>query len=217
MSKKIRLMLVHTNELFRKSLAALLNTNPAFEVIAELPDGKTLMDQLKQSETDIVFMDTHLEGMDAKSALDVMQLRFADVKCIMLSMSGSHFQSTEFMSRGAACYLSMDSCSVDMLFKATKTVHYEGHYFDNSISKAMLGALLRNKKEGDPGMAFNDRELEVMIAVCDGKTNKEIAASLHLSSSTIDFYKARIYEKTACNNAAGLVKYAIRKGIITLS
>jgi DNA-binding NarL/FixJ family response regulator len=218
MNKKIRLMLAQDNELFRKSLIALLRTKPEFEITGEARNGKELLEHLKQKETDIVLIDVEMPVMDGKMTLEVLQLRFPSIKVIVLSNQVSYSLTTEFMSRGASCYLTMN-CGVDPLLKAIQTVNRDGYYFDDSISKAMLGALIKGKQasNGLTDVAFNEREIEIMKAVCDGKTNKEIAGSLHLSTSTIDFYKGKIYEKTNCNNAAGLLKYALKKGIVALT
>jgi DNA-binding NarL/FixJ family response regulator len=169
-------------------------------------------------EADIVLIDAEMPVLDGRATVDLLQIRFPLVKSIVLSNNASHHQTTDFMARGAGCYLTIN-CGVDTLFKAIKTVSSEGFYFDSSISKAMLGALIKGKKTGDAlsDVVFNDREVEVMKAVCDGHTNKEIAIRLHVSASTIDFYKGKIYEKTECNNVASLLKYALKKGIITLT
>lgn len=218
MNLKIKIVLAENSELFRKSLVSLLNTEPQFEVVGEANNGKELLDLLKQKQVDIVLLDVEMPVMDGRVALDIMQKRFPHVKVIVLSIHNGQNFTTEFMSLGASCVLSKN-CGVDTMFSAIRTVNRDGYYFDNTISKAMLGALIKDKAVNRmiKEVVFNARETEILKAICDGKTNKEIASSLHLSASTIDFHRCKIYAKANCGNVTGLLKYALRNGIVSLT
>lgn len=212
-------MLAENSGLLRKSLIALLRTQPEFEVTGEAKNGKELLDQLKHVPTDIAIIELDLPVMDGKATLDIIRVRFPAVKIIILSNTTNHSLTTDFMSRGASCFLTR-ACEVETLFNAIKIVSREGYYFDNSISKALLGALIKDKSaivNDSIEAVFNDRETQILKAICDGKTNKEIASGLHLSTSTIDFYKGKIYAKANCNSVTSLLKYALKKGLVALS
>ena len=217
MTKKIRIALAESNELFRKSLVALLQTRPEFEIVGEALNGKELIDLLKQKTVDIALLNVDMPVMSGRETLNLVQMRFPEVKVITLNNQVSHHLTTDFMTLGARCYLTVD-CGVETLFEAIIAVDVEGYYFDSSISKAMLGALIKDKT-GNTALTkivFNARETEILKALCEGKTNKEIASSLYLSTSTIDFYKAKIYEKVNCNNVTGLLRFALKNGIVAL-
>lgn len=218
MNKKIRIIIAEHGELLRASLVTILNSRPEFEIVGEARNGKELLAQLKHKEADIALMDVEMPVMDGRATLKIMQVRFPDVKIIILSNhTPNHNYTSEFMSQGARCYLTIQ-CRVETLLTAIDEVDREGYYFDNSISKAMLGAL--NDKPKDVtlnNLVFTDRETEIMKAVCDGQTNKQIALSMNLSRSSVDFYKQKIYEKSNCHNNASLVKFAFKQGIIPLS
>lgn len=218
MSEKIRIILAEDQELFRKSLVALLNSTPEFNVVSQAANGRELLEELKRTEADVVLMDVEMPVMDGKTAMEIIAKRFPETRIIILSIHCEPSRVSDFMAHGASSFLSKN-CNVETLFNAIKIVKNEGFYFDKSTSKAMLETIVKDKtSEADlQGIVFNDRETEVLKRICDGKTNKEIANSMHLSTSTIDFYRTKIYNKTKCNNVTSLLKFALRNGIVALS
>jgi DNA-binding NarL/FixJ family response regulator len=216
--QKIRIILAEDQELFRKSLIALLATRPEFEIVAEAANGKELIEHMKNKEADIVLLDIEMPVMDGRTALEVIKKRFPKTRVIILSVhSGMHLMS-DFMSRGAASFLSKN-CSAEILFKAIAVVNSEGYFFDLTTSKALLDSVLKDKSEPPlfQEVSFNKRETEILVGICDGKTNREMASYLNLSASTIDFHRSKIYTKTNCSNVTELLKYALRNGIIALT
>lgn len=219
MKSKIRITIAMDQELLRKPLSLLLRNEPGIEITADLPSGKTLLDSLKTTTTDIVLIDLETQTLGGRALFQIIQKRFPEVKTIILSSNKDSAVCSEFMSNGACSYLTKD-CSVQTLLEAIDSVSKQGYYLDNQSSKSLLDALVKEKNLASshgPIVKFNDRETEVIRAICDGKTNKEIAQSIHVSPSTVDFYKTRIYAKTKCNNATSLLKYALKNGIVTLS
>jgi DNA-binding NarL/FixJ family response regulator len=195
-----------------------LKEDKNFQVIAEAANGKELLEQLKTCSPDVVLLDIEMPVMNGKEALEIINKRFPGVKVVMLSMhSGSNFIS-ELMARGARAFIPKD-CDPDSLFEAIHTVHTEGYYFDKSISEAVLRGL-QHEKSINPileSLALSDREIEILKELCEGKTNKEIAADLKIASSTVDFHRGNVYKKTGSKNIIDLIKYAIKYGIISLS
>lgn len=218
MSRKIRIIVSEKQGLYRKSLGILLNTRPEFEVIAEAENGRELIEQLKHKHTDIVLLDTELPVMESKTVLEIIKKRFPETKVIVISILSNAELMSDYLIRGAASYI-CKNCSVESLFNAILLVKNEGYYFDDSTSKALLESVINEKQSSAnySEIKFNKRETEIMKKICDGQTNKEIASSLYLSSSTIDFYKAKIYSKTKCNNVAGLLRFALKNGIVALT
>lgn len=217
MDQKIKLMVADDQHLFRKSLISLLKEAPDMEVAAEAENGKQLIDLLKHNEPDIVLLDVEMPVMDGKTALEIIVKRFSKVKVIVLSVHYDAGLVSDFMGRGASCYLTKN-CQTEMLFDAIRVVKTKGHYFDASVSKAMLDSIQREKSNAPftGEVVLNDREIDIMKRICDGKTNKEIASSLNLSASTIDFHRSKIYSKTHSNNITQLLKFALKSGIVDL-
>jgi len=209
----IKIILAKYQELYRKSLAALLETQTEFEIVAEAANEKELIEQLKHKTADIVLLDIEMPVIDGKKTLQVMKNRFPAVKLIVLSSHLNINIVSYFMTQGTSSYLSVN-CSAETLFKAIRTVMNEGYFFDHFTSKALLD---RMKDESRHEVSFNDRENEIVRKICEGKTHKEIASDLNLSISTIDFHKGKIYSKANCNSTAALFQYALKNGIIAFS
>lgn len=217
MKQKIKLTIAGTREVERKSMVALLNNDSGLEVIDDAANGKELIELLKHQTPDIVMMDKDMPIMDAVATMEVMHRRFPDVKVMVMAEDPNAEMQADFMARGANCFLGK-SCMITTLFTAISKVYTDGYYFDESMSKALLETVMKEKQRSlTLGVArFNERETDILKRICDGNTNKQIAFNLHLSASTIDFYRTRIYNKTKCNNVIGLVKFALRNGIISL-
>lgn len=204
------------NELFRQSLAELLKTRSGLEIAGEAGNGKELLELMKYRDAGMVLLDSDMPTMDGRETMEVLRVRFPDVKVIILSSKADPYIS-DYMSRGASCYLTT-ACSTGTLFKAIECVSKDGYYFDDTIARAMLGALRHQQDPSVPDeVVFNERETDIIRAICDGKTNKQIADRFHISASTVDFYKSRIYKKTKCRNSTSLLKYALKRGIIGLT
>lgn len=217
-SQKIKVILAESQELMRESLTTLLKTKPFIDLVAEVATGKMLVEILKHKHADVILLDTDLAHTDAKSTFEVLKKRFPETKVILLSPPQDLHLMPEYMTKGANCFLSK-TCSVETLLKAIQTVQEEGFFFDNAASKIMLESFIKVKSRQiiPADTNFSDRETEIVKLICDGKTNKEIANSLYLSSSTVDFHRSRIYSKTKCSNVAQLFRFALKKGIVELT
>jgi len=217
MNPKIKIILAERQELFRKALTALLKTNNELEVLPAAANGRELIEQLKKTPPDIVLLDLNIPVLDSKTTLDIIHRRFPEVRVIILSDQSNAQMQSDYMSQGANSFLGKN-CSVEILFNAIYKVKTDGYFFDDATSKALLDTVLKDKQRSIlyPEVHFNDRETEILKSICDGKTNKEIAGHLNLSISTVDFHRTKIYNKTKCNNVTGLLKYALRYGIVAL-
>lgn len=212
----IRIIVAESFEIFRKSLGAFLQAHPKFEVVADAGTGRELLERLKQNKTDLVLLDADLPVMDGSAILRVIQRRYHEVKVIALSRNSDARKQAVLMSQGAHSVLNKN-CEVNTLMEAIRKVNKDGYYLNTPGTKALLDSVLHNKQDEINEISFNQREIEILREVCEGRTNKQIAFDLHLSVSTVDFYKTRIYQKVKCNNVAGLLKYALNNGLFAFS
>lgn len=212
MNAKIKMLVANHHTLYRQCLTAVLKTKPEIEVVGEARSGRNLLDMLKNTPTDIVLLAYELTTIDAGATLEIMQTRFPKTKIAVLNDSYKTEPNVMLLSKGINCYLTAKA-DIAELFEALKTVYHEDYYFDDTTSKAMLDALKNNNPNAPDKANFNVRELQIIRAVCNGQTNKQIAEDMYLSAKTIDFHKGRIYQIAKCNNVAGLIKYAVKKGI----
>ena len=215
MQKRIKIVIAEDQELMRKSLKALLNDYDNLQVVGEAGNGKELIKLLKDIKPDIILLDVEMPVMNGMEAITILNIRFPDTKVIVLSMHKEDTLIVDFMTRGARAYLPK-GCDVDTLISTIEMVHQNGFHFSDSVSKAMLIGVMKERAINPflDELALTDREREIMRELCEGKTTKEIADALNITPRTIDFHRSNIYAKTKSRNVAELVKYAIKNGLI---
>lgn len=206
MEPRIRIILAEDKALMRKSLIALLKEYPQFEVVGEAANGKEVLDLLKKLDTDVVLMDIKMPVMSGTEALKVIQLRFPEVKVVILSLHNDIAYIKDAIALGARGYLAKD-CSPEQLVSTIVNICKHGFYLPEDISKHLLhdsvygtGSLSRQ--------TLSNRETEVLRELCQGRTEKEIALKLNISPHTVHFHRVNIYSKTNSHNLADLLKFA---------
>lgn len=214
MEPKITLVDDHT--LFRNGLRGLLERVGGCRVVAEAAGGEELLGLLPGLDTDVVFLDISMPGIDgAETARRALEMR-SDLRIVTLSMFGDEHYYARMVEAGACGFLLKDS-ALDEVLEAIRTVMGGGTYF----SPTLLGNLSSQLKTGsaaglEAGETLSARELEILVAVCRGLSNQEIADRLFISKRTVDKHRANILEKTGCRNTAHLVAYAIKRGWVEL-
>lgn len=210
-------MLAEDHQLVRKAFTLMLDEQADLKMIGHAGNGKELLELMKTGVPDIVLLDIDMPIMNGRQCLGLIRSKFPDVKVIMLSLHKDPALMNEFMANGASAYLHKDVDMEDLL-EAIRTVHKEGVYFNQELSRALLNGLRKEKKSNpffdEP--ALSSKEMTVLKELCDGKTNQEIADTLHVSINTIGFHRNNIYSKTRSHNIAELMKYSIRNGLISI-
>ena len=216
MNRTIRIALVDDHTLFRTGLRSLLALRDGFEIVADVGSGEEFLALVDKTEIDVVFMDISMPGIDgAETTRRTLALR-PDLRVITLSMYGDDHYYTLMVESGASGFVLKDS-DIDEVYAAVDAVVAGDSYF----SEALLGSLTRNMSRlAIPSTtsedALSDREVEILVEVCRGLSNQEIADELFISKRTVDKHRANILEKTGCKNTASLVVYAIRNNLVEL-
>lgn len=208
-----RIALVDDHTLFRSGLRGLLENMLGCQVVAEASSGEEFLAMLNGLEVDVVFMDFSMGGMDGAQTTEEALARRPELRIITLSMFGEESYYSRMVKAGAKGFLLKDS-AIDEVAEALQSVMGGGSYF----SAQLLQSIRRNlhspmQEQEDP---ISDREKEILVAICQGLSNQEIADQLFISKRTVDKHRANILEKTGCKNTAALVVYALRNGIVDL-
>lgn len=201
------------HSLFRNGLKGLLDRCEGYRVVAEAASGEEFLTLLPTMDADVVFMDIAMPGMNGDETTErALQLR-PGLRVITLSMFGDENYYTRMVEAGAKGFLLKDSDIEDVL-RAIEAVRSGGSYFSASLL-ASLANRMRTRPDAS-GDSLSTRETEILVAVCRGLSNQEIADELFISKRTVDKHRANILEKTGCKNTASLVVYAIRQGIVEI-
>ena len=215
MSNIVKIALVDDHTLFRTGLAGLLSQHDGFEVVADVGSGEEFLTMLPSLDVDVVFMDISMPGMDGAETTRRALAERPDLRIVTLSMYGDEHYYTRMMESGASGFLLKDS-DIEEVYSAVEVTMAGDSYF----SSALLGTLTRNMSmlavdEPDEDQLSN-REVEILVEVCRGLSNQEIADKLFISKRTVDKHRANIMEKTGCKNTANLVVYAIKNHLVDL-
>ena len=215
MSNIVKIALVDDHTLFRTGLAGLLSQHDGFEVVADVGSGEEFLAMLPSLDVDVVFMDISMPGMDGAETTRRALAERPDLRIVTLSMYGDEHYYTRMMESGASGFLLKDS-DIEEVYSAVEVTMAGDSYF----SSALLGTLTRNMSmlavdEPDEDQLSN-REVEILVEVCRGLSNQEIADKLFISKRTVDKHRANIMEKTGCKNTANLVVYAIKNHLVDL-
>ncbi len=212
----IKILIADDHQLFREGLVTLLSDDPNIEVVGEVEDGKQAVDHAKKLAPDILIMDIGMPLVNGIEATGILKKELPDLKVIGLTMHAEKNFVKGMLEAGAYGYL-FKNCAYDELILAINTVHSGNKYLSNEITDVLIHEYIgkQNDVEAvDP--ILSERELEVLKLLAEGKSSNEIAEQLFVSVKTIGTHKQHIYEKLNLNSTADLVKYAIKKGIISL-
>ena len=208
-----RIILVDDHSLFRNGLRGLLDRCAGCRVVGEAGSGEEFLALLDDVEADIVFMDFSMPGLDGAQTTERALARRPDLRIITLSMFGEESYYSRMVEAGAKGFLLKDSDIGDVL-EAMDAVMAGGSYFSPQLLSSLTGRM--RTREDVPDEQLSSREREILVAVCQGLSNQEIADALFISKRTVDKHRANILEKTGCKNTASLVVDAIRLGIVEL-
>lgn len=210
----VRIALVDDHSLFRRGLKMLLTSYSDFEVVAEASSGEEFLELMDTAQPDVVFMDYSMGGMNGAETTERALERMPELKVISLTMFGDNAYYSRMASSGAKGFLLKDS-EFDEVVEAVSTVCDGGTYFSALLLESISQSL--RSVEGPPineHDMLSDREVEILVGICQGLSTQEIADRLFISKRTVDKHRANILEKSGCKNTASLVVYAIKNGLV---
>ena len=208
----IRIALVDDHSLFRRGLKMLLSSHADFEVVAEASSGEEFLELMDTARPDVVFMDYSMGGMNGAEATERALERVPELKVISLTMFGDNAYYSRMARSGAKGFLLKDS-EFDEVVEAVRTVCEGGTYFSALLLES-LSQSLRSVECIDERDMLSEREVEILVGICQGLSTQEIADRHFISKRTVDKHRANILEKSGCKNTASLVVYAIKNGLV---
>jgi two-component system, NarL family, response regulator NreC len=212
----IKVLFADDNKLIRELLINYLVDVKEIEVVAQAENGKEAFELASKLLPDIIVMDIDMPVLDGVKATEKIKKDNPEVGIIALTMHSKAAMVKRMLEAGALGYLSKN-CNSKELVQAIKTVHSGKKFLSEEITDVVIRDYLGNEEvEGSPEGELSDRELEILKLIVDGIPVSSIADKLFVSVKTINTHRQNILEKLGLKSTADLVKYAIRKGIVSL-
>lgn len=215
--KKLRILIADDHGIVRKGLRLQLEQHEQFEVVGEANDGREAVRTAEQLAPDVVIIDIAMPNLNGVEATTQILKQNARTGVIILSMHSDEGYLRRALAAGARGYLLKDSADVD-LYRAVEAVANGKSFFSPAIANTLLEDYMRQLQQRgleDSYDLLTDREKEVLQLLAEGKSNKEVAAALNLSTGTIETHRTHIMQKLDLHSAADIILYAVRKKIIS--
>jgi DNA-binding NarL/FixJ family response regulator len=207
---RLRILLADDHQIVRQGLKGLLERE-GYEVVGEAADGREAVRLAQDLSPDVAILDftmPHLNGMDAAREILRTSPRMG---VILLTMHTEDHRVVGALRAGVRAYV-LKTQAAEELAQAIREVLRGGIFLSPGVSRVVVDAYLA--KTDLPPDPLTPRERQVLQLVAEGKTTKEIAVELGLTTKTAESYRAKIMEKLDIHDTAGLVRYAIRQGLI---
>jgi DNA-binding NarL/FixJ family response regulator len=208
MTARITVLLVDDHALVRRGFRRLLEDDPSIEVVGEASNGDEAIQLVRDLAPQVVVMDAAMPGTGGLAATRAILARTPDVRVLMLSMHSEETLVRQAMDAGARGYVLKNALDLDLAAAVTRVAAGE-IVLDPAAARA---ATLPGERS-----RLTPRELEVLQLICDGLSNRAIAAKLELSVNTIAVHRANIMNALGVHKTAELVMYAIQHGLVTPS
>jgi DNA-binding NarL/FixJ family response regulator len=212
----IRIIIADDHRLFREGLVNLLSESKDIEIIAQAENGKDVLEKAKELNPNIVIMDIGMPIINGVEATRQLFKELPDIKVIALSMHSDKQYIKGMLEAGASGYL-FKNCAYDELIEAIQTVNSGKKYLSEMITEIMIQDYL-GKEENNPesDAELTERESEILKLIAEGVPTSRISELLFVSVKTIGTHKQHLLDKLNLKTSTDLVKYAIRKGIVSL-
>lgn len=211
----IRVLLADDHQLVRAGIRALLQDLPAVDVVAETADGRDAIELAGKLRPHIVLMDVSMRGMNGLEATSRLRHDFPQIHVIILSMHANEEYVRQALEAGASGYLLKDATTAELEI-AIRAVAAGETYLSPAIARHVIGQYLEGAPAAQAATQLTARQREILQLVAEGKTTKQIAAMLGVSIKTVESHRAQLMERLQIHDLAGLVRYAVRHGIVHL-
>ncbi|HLR06958.1 MAG TPA: response regulator transcription factor [Pyrinomonadaceae bacterium] len=209
---EIRVLLADHHALIRGGIRALLEKLPELEILAEASDGPEALRLIRQHRPDVALIESAMSGLSGFEVTALVKKECPGVHVLVLSTYADEECLRQALDCGADGYLTMTASAAELEL-AIKTVANGQTYISSSATK-LLEDFIRGSHETLKGLT--PRQREVLKLIAEGKSTKEIALALNISVKTVETHRMLLTDRLDIHHTAGLVRYAIKAGLIRL-
>ena len=215
----MRVLLADDHHLVRAGIRALLQSLPEVEIVAEAGNGQDALTALVRTKPDIALIDISMPGLNGLELAARVSREVPETRIVILSVHGDASHVAQALRVGAKGYLVKDAAA-DELPILLRSVMRGETYLSPSISRHVVDGFLERSsglppESTDASALLTPRQREILQLVAEGRSTKEIATLLELSVKTVETHRAQIMERLDIHDLAGLVRYAVRAGLVS--
>lgn len=208
----IKILIIDDHTLVRAGLRHLLEGESDMEVVGESGLGHEGVRLCAELEPNVVLLDYGLPDLDGLEATEQISSLESQARVLVLTMHANAEYAIRVIRSGAAGFL-IKGATPKQLLAAIRKVAAGGLYVSSSIQEKMISRIGKSSDDA-PEATLSNREMQVLVRLACGATNRETANALSLSVSTVETYRGRLLEKLNCRNNSDLTRFAIRRGLI---
>ncbi|MHB8534863.1 MAG: response regulator [Sulfuricaulis sp.] len=212
----LRILLADDHNLVRTGMISLLRSFPDIEVVGETGDGREAIELVRTLAPNIVLMDIAMPGLNGIEATARIVKEFPRTRVVVLSMHADEEYVLQALRAGAAGYLLKNAAPVELEL-ALRAVARGETYLSPEVSRHVIDEFLGGRAESaGPLGQLTPRQREILQLIAEGQATKQIAARLDVSVKTVETHRAQLMERLGIHDIAGLVRYAIRHGLVRI-
>jgi two-component system response regulator NreC len=213
--EKIRILLADDHAVLRAGLRALLNAEPDMEVVGEAANGREAVERAEQLRPDVIVMDLSMPVMGGLEATKQIREKGLHARVLVLTVHAEQQYLLPVLQAGGAGYVLKQAADTELI-QAIRTVHRgEAFLYPTAASMLLDDYRRRVSATEDQFDGLSEREREVLKFTAEGFSSQEIADRLVISAKTVDTYRQRIMDKLNIHHRSELIRYALRKGLLT--
>ncbi|GAB4456221.1 MAG: response regulator transcription factor [Armatimonadaceae bacterium] len=218
MPSKVSVLIADDHLVVRQGLRALIESTPEFDVVGEASDGITAVEMVERLTPKVLLTDLLMPGLTGLEVLRQVSQRSPGTHCLAFSMHASEMYISEAFRNGALGYI-LKGAEAPEILQALYAVSRGERYVSPGVSNRIVDAYLSRVDQfavQDPYDELTNREREILKLVAEGATNAEIAEVLSISPRTVEIHRSHVMRKMKFRTHSALVRFAIRKGLISL-
>ena len=214
MTERTKVLVADDHTIVREGLLSLLREQPDIAVVGAAANGREALEKAQRSFPDVVVMDIAMPLLNGIETARQLRDLLPRTKVIVLTMYADDAYVLQALQAGVRGYLLKKAAAAELL-EAIRAVERGEFYLSSEISHVLVERYLSSgSSAAEAAVALSDRERQILQMIAEGHTNRQIAAALGITPKTVDTHRTRLMTKLDIHDTPGLVRYAIRKGIV---
>jgi DNA-binding NarL/FixJ family response regulator len=209
-----KILLVDDHQMFIDGIKSILHKQSTFQVVAEALDGNLALKIIENQEIDIVISDISMPKMSGIELTKIIKAKYPEIKVIVVSMHNDRAVVSEILMAEAEGYILKNLGKKELLAALTKVAD-NGTFYSNDVLKVMMQTVKIERRQIEEIKQLTERETEILKLIVEEFSSDQIAEKLFISKRTVDTHRTNILNKTNSKTLVGLIKYAVKNGIVS--